>query len=415
MIKPKDLTVKNISNNDINIINNISPLLCVYKKSSSRLKLEGKRFTFNDETFKREIIIRANGFMTLSLLDLCEYYRDFQDNDLQNLYKLYLSMAKDQLDFYASHLRNSQGVFVDKKDLSDSISNEFKLEQKRSSFKFSDQALLMCAYYKYSDLSSEEDSSMYRDFSYDILKMFLDYKSEIYPQDCEELLDICFALNLFYELSRNKDTLNLSMDLEEYICDNYLHVIDNSFNHLNKLLLNTTDLSNYSDLDKYKELNKTLYERLLDYYDDENSIFMKKNDDLEYNCEESVLYLLNCIRNCTEKQEYIISNVFRNLLLDSGLILSWPDAPNLDSPERYINESMKSEDMIEEENYKMMSMGTPESTNFAPIFIKRVKFNKKRKKFKKYSNSFDSKKNLFLYYILLHYQKPKHKKQFLNQ
>ena len=41
---------KTLPNNDINIVKNISPLLCIYKKADSKISLKNKNFTFKYTT-----------------------------------------------------------------------------------------------------------------------------------------------------------------------------------------------------------------------------------------------------------------------------------------------------------------------------------------------------------------------------
>ena len=105
-----DLKVKNIPNFDISTFKKNSPLLCIYKKANPKLSEENS--SWDEGTFKKEICISSNAFMTMSLLDYCHYYEQFKDidNELYSTGKLYSLLAKKQLDFFSSHLRNSEGV-----------------------------------------------------------------------------------------------------------------------------------------------------------------------------------------------------------------------------------------------------------------------------------------------------------------
>ena len=90
--------------------------------------------------------------MTLCLLELLDYYRSFENIDSNNydLYTVYNTLAKEQLEFYSSNLRNGEGVFIDKKNLLENNSKNFNLVDKDNKFKFSDQAFMMIAYYIFS-------------------------------------------------------------------------------------------------------------------------------------------------------------------------------------------------------------------------------------------------------------------------
>ncbi len=70
--------------------------------------------------------------MVLSLLQLIEYYEQFKDKD-KNLYsytKLYNKLCKKQLEFFATYLRNEEGVFVNKLDASDNILSDINFKEK---------------------------------------------------------------------------------------------------------------------------------------------------------------------------------------------------------------------------------------------------------------------------------------------
>lgn len=405
-IKAKDLRTKNISNDDINIFDHISPLLCLYKKCSSKLKFEGKKLNFQSDSFRKDILIRGNAFMTLSLLELYENFKESKNQELKNLGELYLALSRHQLDFYASNLRNAEGLFVDKKDVSDVILKELKFEIKKNSYNYSDQGLLMCAFYKYGLLTTSKSAEAYKDFALDILKMFKEFKEDIYQNDIEELLNLCFSMNLFYKISNIPDSLAIAMDIHEFIQDNYEDITYDNCYLLELSVLNSKLLYENSNILKHKELYEKQNEKLLSLYNDTLSMFIKKEKPDEFTSEEIILYIVNLLNNNNnddDDRNYILSGVFRNQLIDSGIILSWPDAPNLDSCERYVSSSLRSEDLIDIKNFRVDSMPTPETSNFAPIFIKNVEYSRKKNKYKQGKQSLDTSKNMFLYFLLLHF------------
>jgi hypothetical protein len=219
----KELKIKNMPNFDINTFKSFSPLLCVYKKASPKLTFDGDKMYWDESSFKKHIVISSNAFMTLCLLELSDYYMKFRDMDISKYFlgALYLSLAKKQLEFYMSYFRNQEGVFVDKKDVTDSDLNELKFDDKNSGFNFSDQALLMAAFYKCSLLDEESDRKNLYNFSMDILNMFLQFKEEIYRLSLKELSRLCFAINIFYDYSKNEEARLLILDLTEYLMESY--------------------------------------------------------------------------------------------------------------------------------------------------------------------------------------------------
>jgi hypothetical protein len=128
----KELKVKNIPNFDINTFKDVSPLLCAYKKANTKLINIDNSLCWDADKFKREINIDSNSLMTLCLLELHDYYSQFKNIDANkyNLSRLYLLLCKKQLEFYASYFRNEEGVFIDKKDISDLFTGELNFEEK---------------------------------------------------------------------------------------------------------------------------------------------------------------------------------------------------------------------------------------------------------------------------------------------
>ena len=100
---------------DITTNSNFSPLLCVYRKASPTFIHSKNSNGFDEETFKKEINPSTNALMSLCLLELLDYYRGFEniDKSIYSINEIYKNLAKDQLYFYSTHLRNREGVFVD--------------------------------------------------------------------------------------------------------------------------------------------------------------------------------------------------------------------------------------------------------------------------------------------------------------
>lgn len=414
----KDIKSKNISNVDITTFKNVSPLLCLYRKANPNLINMDNKLCWNEDKFKKEINIDSNAFMTLSLLELSSYYNNFKDIDKNkySLGQLYNDICKKQLEFYAEYFRNTQGVFVDKKCEDSSYINGLKFTDKNKKFDFSTQALLMCAYYKCSSLVEDKDSEQFKNFSFDILNMLVELKSELYEQSFSELTKLCFALNIFHSYSKDKSCKKLLIDISELIFENFYNdeyllntnkkdsVENDTINYINYILI-----YKHTNIIKAKENAAFIYKKLLNLYDAEKGIFIKNTSEknIEFSCLEILSYLISCIidSNLNEeknKSNLIAIDIFKNQLLNSGLILSWPEAPALNNVERYKNFSLKSEDLIEEQNFRMSSIQSPETCELAPVFAKYVTYSKKKESFKSPKISFDSYKNMYIFFLILH-------------
>lgn len=410
-----ELKMKNIPNTDINILSSFSPLLCIYKKANPKLVDSEKSICWDEDTFKQEINVWSNGLMTLSLLELVPYYNSFEgiDGKKYTLSQLYLTLARKQLEFYASYLRNIEGVFVDKKNISTTLSNDLEFEEKNKKFKFSDQAIIMAAFYRYSCFDQEKYGPDYKNFSLDILNMFLQYREELYTLPQDELNKICLCLNLFCKYSKSEEAKILLVDISEFLLDNCIennclilgsNVENNCFMFLNHMLLYEN-----TGIYKFKDSAKEIYNSLLKLYNPELGIFVKENDkkEINYSCTDITLYLLSIMhhqKNFDDNLEdnSIILDVYRRQVMDSGIITSWPSSPDLDDVERYKNFSSKSDDLLDEQNFRMATMPTPEANELSSVFIKNVTYNRKKEIFSSGKPTFDSNKNMFIFFLVLY-------------
>jgi hypothetical protein len=411
-IPSKEVRSKNISKNDINIFNSFSPLLCIYKKANCKLINVNDSFTWNEEKFKKEVNITGNILMTLSLLELTEYLNTFRgiDNKKYALSNFYLSLAKEQLDFYTSNFRNKDGVFVDKINLSDNITEEFKFEEKDKSFNFGDQAFIMAAFYKYYKLSDSESNESYKTFALDTLSMFIEFKQELYECPYNQFSKLCLGIYLYYSYSKDTEALKLLIDLLDFAEENhqttFLNLTEKNLTDSCLFFINYFLTYKCTGFTKFKDLYEKIATKLVELYNPEIGIFLKVSEkkELTYYCDEIILYLTSLILLSEESNnndiDIAIVEIYKKVIINSGIISSWPEAPFLDDAERYENFSLKEKDFLDDRNFRMESISTPENSELAPVFIKSVLYNKKKSTFAQNKLSFDSTKNMFMYFII---------------
>lgn len=416
-IPSNELKAKHLPNIDNSILNSISPLLCIYKKGNPKLINISGKLCFDEDALKKEINIEGNSLMTLSILELIDYYKKFKDIDTKkfSLSDFYLFLARRQLEFYASNFRNAEGVFVDKKNTANELEYEYKFEEKNKKFKYSNQALLMAAFYKYSLYDDSKCGEEYRSFSLDILNMLLQYRDELYFCSHEDLTKICFALNLFYKYSSHNEAKLLLLDLMEFITekDEDLSFDSETDLELDSLtFLNCMLLYSSTDILKFKDMGEEIYDKLIEFYEPERGIFIKPCDkkEITYSCTEILSYILcilchNKLFGGSKDSNMIMVDIFKRQIIDSELILSWPASPDLDDVERYKNFSSKADDLIDEQDFRMAAMPTPESCEAAPIFIKNITYSKKKETFSQGKASFDSNKNMFIFFLIIYLSK----------
>lgn len=414
-----ELKGKHLSHYDNNTSNSVSPLLCIYKKSNLKLINIGGNLCFDSDAVKKEIPIEPNGLMTLAILELIDYYRKFKDidNKKHTLSNLYLFTARKQLEFYAANLRNLEGVFIDKKDATKGEDKEVCLEEKNKKFKYSDQALLMAAYYRYSCFDEGSTGEEFKKFSFDILNMFLQYKDELYLCSHEDIIKLCLAFNVFYKYSLLPEAKLILIDLMEYLYD-YRGEDEEDSEEVSDLentcmeFLNCMLIHESTGLLKFRDIGRAKYEKLIQLYEPERGIFIKESEkkELTYSCTELALYLLSVLSYVNLFEEgrdsaVIAVDIFKRQIIDSGILLSWPASPDLDDVERYKNFTSKAEDLLDEQEFRMAAIPTPETIEIPPVFLKSVTYKKKKEEFSKGKDTFDSSKNMLIFFLIVYMNK----------
>ena len=405
------------SNNDISINGNISPLLCVYKKASPNYIHSKNSNGFDEDTFRKEINPATNALMTLSILELSDYYRNFKfkDKNLYSLHEIYLKLAKEQLEFYSVNLRSADGTFTSKKNNGENNYKNFNLSEKDKKLKFSDQAYMMLAYYLYSLKNPNDDvSDAYKSFALEILQVFIEYKNKLYDTSLDEICKILLAFNILYSYDNLDDLKILIIDFADYAM-NKLDEKDYYVDELDTVSLCSIALSlsyKHTNILGFFDKSSEIINKLYDLYDSKNETFYKLSSkkDIKYSCLDINFYFLSFviyseISEDRNDYKYLISSIYKKFFISSGIITSWPDPPTLDDYERYRGYSLKSDDMLSETYFKMPNLSTPSSSGTAPIFIKSVSYNRRKDEFSASKTSFDSYRNFFLFYLFIFFFK----------
>lgn len=408
---------KNHSNNDISILNNFSPLLCLYKKSSPNFVHNKTSYGFDESTFRKTISPATNALMTLSLLELSNYYSNYNNFSRKNssLEKPFSILSKKQLDFYSTNLRNSEGFFIEKKNISDSNYKGFNLVDNNKSIKLSNQSFMMLAYYLYSKYNPKDTtSSEYKDFAFQILDMFYENKEQLYEVSFDEGCKLLMSFNIFYDFEKNNKCKSLIIDLSDFLINKYEEK-DYYVSSLDSCCLLAIDLIHsfkHTEIISFNDKSSEILDKLLSLYDSNKGIFIKTSDkkEIKYSSLDISFYLLLLIIYSKEKNnsinyKNIISNFYRKFFINSGIVSCYPEAPTLDEVERYKKLSLNSQDMLDENIFRMPNVPSPSETGKAPIFYKNVTYSRKKDSFNTPKDSFDSSKNMLIYYSFIHYLK----------
>ena len=405
---------ENFKKDEISFFKNNTPLICIYKKAKPNIYSSKYSKTWDDTTFKKDIPVSSNALMTLSLLRLCSYYEKFK-NINSALYKraaFYKNLSKLQLEFYYTYLRNPEGFFVNKKNDESSSKSGLNISEKEDEMSYSDQALMMLAYYMYSKVAPEDsDSKTYEDFALQILNMFVNFKEELYSLSLDECCKIDYCLNNMLLYSNNEDCKLLVLDLSDFILNKY-YESNSTFSNLETtslLALNMYLSYKNTNILIFKDAYLDLIELFCNMFNDEKGVILKGTDKKEYKYSnmEICLYLTNLLmsfdldEDFSDKRENIISKVYKNYIVNSGIVTSFPDAPNLYSHERYKKFSLKPDDLIDESMFRMTNANSPELTGLAPIFTKNLKYSTKKSIFTSDKTTFDSTKNMFIFFVFI--------------
>jgi len=207
----------------------IYPLACLYKKAKPKIKSENNIYHWKQEKIKKNIDILSNAYMTLSILNLAEYYDKiiYNEKKRNDIVKFYVSCAKYQLNYYLNNFRNELGLFVNKITLDDNKNKDHNItfSSSDSSFEFSAQAYLMVCFYKCSVFL--KDTSPYKlpflNFSKEIENMFIEFKNDILNYPNKKSIELLQALILYINVDNCTNTaiISLSLDIVENFFSKY--------------------------------------------------------------------------------------------------------------------------------------------------------------------------------------------------
>ncbi|MGL5150935.1 MAG: hypothetical protein ACRC7N_10240, partial [Clostridium sp.] len=248
----------------------------------------------------------------------------------------------------------------------------------------------------------------------EILQMFVDFKDSLYNLPFEDICKLLLSFNVFYKYSSNDDALTIIIDLGDFAVNKF-NERDYYVDHLDLCsLLSICLIESYkhTNIMSFKEKHDEITNKLLTLYDEEKGIFNKLKDkkEIKYTCLDINFYIISLIIHCnnTETDSELrgkISTLYRRLIVSSGIIPTWPDAPSIDDKSRYRDFSMKADDLLDETYFKMPNIPSPQSSGAAPVFLKNVSYSRKKDSFQPGKASFESNSNMLIFFSIIHYLK----------
>lgn len=392
-------------NTDLLNTKHIYPLACLYKKAKPKIKSEKNIYYWKPEKIKKNVDILSNAYMTLSVLNLAEYYEKiiYDEKKRNDIVKFYVSCAKCQLNYYLNNFRNELGLFVNKIALSDNENKNYNTTFSTcdSSFEFSSQAYLMVCFCKCSILL--KDTSPYKlpflNFSKEIENMFIEFKNDILNYHNKKSIELLQAFTLYINMNNNKDTpiINLSLDIIENLFSKYslssISTYDKFLLYNVLIKLRSTILNQNNDA--FSEQKKLISEYIWDL----DEIFLDKNlykNEIidTYDIIAYELYLLK-----VNKHESL--KFYNDVLIPSKIFSSFPNIPKNYESEKYFQFNHKTENIIPDKYFKPSSYKTMNECDLTPIICKNIRFLQDKNKFSKPKIKFDSKINMRLIYLMI--------------
>lgn len=420
-------------------LQNVKILRAVYKKGDPRYcnsfngsERDYDNYIWDDSSFKRVISPVSQSYLIMDEIMLAKYfhkcmeerYADLDNNNEKKAICIFLAnSALVQSQFMSDYLRNIDGLFVPKADLSQNPFGEPYLEEEESEPAVSDQAIAMKAFSMLSESLNDTRyplfmdnyySSMNRRYAEEIYQVFQDSPQDIFGGKTRDLCNVISACIQYYKShSNNNDVFNyimeLSLELESRIdmSGNLLRYPDD-----NKLTSNSscfiavsTLLEAYKLTNIYKFLSSAsaIYRKLNLLWDHVNGLYLLDNDDkYKYTSRDvgTVISGLNAIRLYGDEgqrydaQSKLIS-FFSNAVNSSSLIQSCITPPPLGDFEGLYNCQRSGAEDIVQGNFYHPSILQSLETCTAPVFAKKFTFKPKKHKFDINSKSFYSEYALY--------------------
>lgn len=393
------------SNSDLVGTKNIYPLICLYKKAKPKIKTQKNILNWKDHKIKKKIDILSNAYMSLSLLILAEYYNEIikDEKKRREIVKFYVSSVKCQLKYYIHNFRNEIGLFVNKYGKKCENKKDFTqtFESSDNKIDFSAQAYLMICFLKCSNML--KDTSPYKipflNFSYEIEKMFIDFKDDILNSPPKKLVELISAFQLYLNLkdTPNENFLNLLFEISEILLQK---ISLSSIGTYEKIILEKTfsylkSYINNKNLTSFEYINNLISEYLWEFQDFLNNKNFEITEIL--NAKDLIAYQVYLCE--TNKQK---SNDFYNeTFLTSKIFTCFPNIPKKYESEKYFHFEHKEQNIIPDKFFKPNSYKTMDETNLTPIICKNLYFLQEKNKFSKPKQKFDSSINMKLIFFIL--------------
>ena len=442
------------------IPDNITLIRAIYKKSEPRYlnayngnQKDFHNFLWDDSNFEKTITPHSQAFLIMNEIMLAKYlYNNLDNIDSQNNSSKVINNIIDnkvaaiflansaiiQGEFLSNYLRNSDGLFIVKNDLTENPYGEPYLQDGDTPPIVSDQAFVLKAFCYISQAidnksfpihKGDEISSKFKRYSKQIYEMFLNSKDEILnckTRDLTNVLSACIQFYLTEKANREyvlefitilalelESRVDMSGNVARFSDQPHLTSSSSCFNSIKALI----EAYNTTGIYKFLDCAGIIYKRLDLLWNPSCSLYSLDNDEkYEYTCRDigSVLAGLNYVRlfgsdDLKNDSERKMISFFKSAIESSEII-----PINMD---KFVSNSCEKDKMPNIILYKDVTNPADEEhlspLPKPPVFFKKFTYKPKKSKYSINGKSFYSDYGLFTSYELINVITPDHYKPFL--
>lgn len=365
--KDRKGVIEDTLNDDFVFVENLVPVKAIYSgtriNNFSRDELQHNTnidLKLNNRKSKMELKPKNQGLLILNEVNLAKFLYDksiIKRNRQASPPEKFIGMllfnsAINQGLFSNNNLRNSEGFFIEKENLSQD-SNEFDLKEKNNKIDWEDQVYMLWAYAKlyetlmdntFKRYTSLSNASIFKDYAFDIINILKNNEQEIINLNTASFSaltsSIIEALNI---LDKEKEHLGFVLSLcdELYtrekkkgfmLSNRYLNRAASLASHFKSIEALTNGFE-YTNLDLFLNTSEKIYNNLNAIWDDSIGLFkLDKNHTIKYSS-KSISYVLKSLNklsrvtNSLQVKESInnqLTSFFDSSINETGLQASPP-------------------------------------------------------------------------------------------
>lgn len=408
---------------------NVMLLRAVYKKGDPKYlnayngdKRDYQNFIWDSSTFKKTITPAAQAYLILDEIMTAKYFykstgRDYNEaNNCDEKIGTALMLMKSadiQSQFMSDNLRDHDGLFIPKEDISENPFGDAELEEEDDQPDISDQALPMKAFSmlartlknpEYALFNDEQASSANQKWASELYEVFQDSPEDIFTSKTRDLCNVITACVEYYKINANDDVkeyiMKLALELESRIdmSGNLLRLPYDS-----KLTSNATcftaiksliEAYKITGIQKFMSSATSLYNRLDILWNPMDCLYsLDKDDKYKYTSRDvgSVIAGLNSLRlfaegDIRENAENRLTGFFNSAVNGSKLMLSSMKPPEAHDFETLYYRSICNGSAAG--NFCHPDIPQDLETGIAPVFAKKFTFKSNKRTYDINSKSF---------------------------